>query len=167
MELCLEPARPEELDRYCAVIQAGRDFQREQGFVQWTEDYPNTDTVRADVRARKGYVIRFDGAIAAYLCIDFDGEPAYREIQGAWQTEEPYAVVHRMAFADEFRGRGLTETAFRLIEALCRENGVQSLRVDTDPSNQRMQHILEKNGFSHRGTIFFQGGERMAYDKAL
>ena len=41
MELCLEPARPEELDRYCAVIQAGRDFQREQGFVQWTEDYPS------------------------------------------------------------------------------------------------------------------------------
>ncbi len=163
----LELAREADVQRCGEILDEGRAFQRAQGFVQWTEDYPNTNTIREDIQNRKGYVIRFDGAIAAYLCIDFDGEPAYREIQGAWQTEEPYAVVHRMAFADEFRGRGLTETAFRLIEALCRENGVQSLRVDTDPSNQRMQHILEKNGFSHRGTIFFQGGERMAYDKAL
>ena len=112
-------------------------------------------------------MIRSDGAIAAYLCIDFDGEPAYGEIRGAWQTEEPYAVVHRMAFAGEFRGQGLTQTAFRLIEALCLERGVRSLRVDTGLPNRRMQHILEKNGFSHRGTIYFQGGERMAYDKAL
>ena len=163
----LEAARPNELDACWEITREGRAFQNEQGFVQWTEDYPNTNTIREDIQNRKGYVIRFDGAIAAYLCIDFDGEPAYREIQGAWQTEEPYAVVHRMAFADEFRGRGLTETAFRLIEALCLERGVRSLRVDTGLANRRMQHILEKNGFSHRGTIYFQGGERMAYDKSL
>lgn len=163
----LEPAREADILRCGEILDEGRAFQRAQGFVQWTEDYPNTDTVRADVRARKGYVIRSGGAIAAYLCVDFDGEPAYREIQGAWQTEPPYAVVHRMAFAGEFRGRGLTDTAFRLIEALCLERGVRSLRVDTGFFNRRMQHILEKNGFCHRGTIFYQGGARMAYDKSL
>ena len=72
-----------------------------------------------------------------------------------------------MAFAGAFRGRGLSETAFRLIEALCLERDVRSLRVDTGLSNRRMQHILEKSGFSHRGTIFYQGGERLAYDKSL
>ena len=163
----LELAQEADVHRCGEILDEGRAFQRAQGFIQWTEGYPNTDTVREDIRNRKGYVIRSDGAIAAYLCIDFDGEAAYREIQGAWQTEEPYAVVHRMAFGGEFRGRGLTETAFRLIGALCLERGVRSLRVDTGLSNRRMQHILEKNGFSHRGTIYFQGGERMAYDKSL
>ena len=163
----LELAQEADVHRCGEILDEGRAFQRAQAFIQWTEGYPNTDTVREDIRNRKGYVIRSDGAIAAYLCIDFDGEPAYREIQGAWQTEEPYAVVHRMAFAAEFRGRGLTETAFRLIEALCLERGVRSLRVDTGLSNRRMQHILEKNGFSHRGTIYFQGGDRLAYDKSL
>ena len=163
----LEPARASDVQRCGEILDQGRAFQRAQGFVQWTEDYPNADTVRADIQARKGYVIRSGGVLAAYLCIDFDGEPAYGEIRGAWQTEEPYAVVHRMAFAGEFRGRGLSETAFRLIEALCLERGVRSLRVDTGFSNRRMQHILEKNGFFRRGTIFFQGGERLAYDKAL
>lgn len=163
----LELAREADVPRCGEILDEGRAFQRAQGFVQWTEDYPNTGTVREDVRNRKGYVIRSAGAIAAYLCIDFDGEPAYGEIRGAWQTEEPYAVVHRMAFAGEFRGHGLTQTAFRLIEALCLERGVRSLRVDTGFLNRRMQHILEKNGFSHRGTIFYQGGARMAYDKSL
>lgn len=163
----LEPAREADIPRCGEILDEGRAFQRAQGFVQWTEDYPNADTVRQDIRDRKGYVIRSGGDIAAYLCIDFGGEPAYAEIRGAWQTEEPYAVVHRMAFAGAFRGRGLSETAFRLIEALCLERDVRSLRVDTGLSNRRMQHILEKSGFSHRGTIFYQGGERLAYDKSL
>lgn len=163
----LEFAQEADIHRCGEILDEGRAFQRAQGFVQWTEDYPNADTIREDIRNQKGYVIRADGVIAAYLCIDFDGEPAYGEIQGAWQTETPYAVVHRMAFAEEFRGQGLADTAFCLIEALCLERGVRSLRIDTGFSNRRMQHILEKNGFSHRGTIYYQGGERKAYDKSL
>ena len=39
--------------------------------------------------------------------------------------------------------------------------------MDTDPSNLRMQHILEKNGFKYCGVIKYQGSERLAYDKLL
>ena len=163
----LELAREADVPRCGEILDEGRAFQRAQGFVQWTDDYPNAGTIRADIRDRKGYTIRADGVIAAYLCVDFDGEPAYAEIQGAWETEPPYAIIHRMAFAGAFRGQGLAETAFRLVEDLCRERGVRSLRVDTGFPNRRMQHVLEKSGFTHRGTIFYQGGERMAYDKSL
>ena len=36
MHLTLEPARPAELEDCWAAIRAGREFQRRQGFVQWT-----------------------------------------------------------------------------------------------------------------------------------
>ena len=62
---------------------------------------------------------------------------------------------------------GLTDSAFALIEELCGARGVNSIRVDTDFPNKRMQHILEKNGFQQRGVIVFQGGEKLAYDKSL
>ena len=39
--------------------------------------------------------------------------------------------------------------------------------MDTDPSNLRMQHILEKNGMVRRGVISYQGDGKLAYDKAL
>lgn len=163
----LELAKPEELSQCNAMIQSGREFQKEQGFVQWTEDYPNRDTLCEDIRTQKGYVVKLDGQIAGYMCIDFDGEPAYENIEGEWQTQEPYVVVHRMAFGREFRGKGLAGKTFRLIEQLCVSKGVRSIRIDTDFPNKRMQHVLEKNGFTQRGVIVFQGSGKLAYDKSL
>lgn len=163
----LELAQVKDIEICSEIINAGKAFQREQGFVQWTEDYPNIDIIRDDVQCQKGYAVKVNGNIAGYMCIDFDGEPAYDDIEGNWQTEKPYAVVHRMAFSEAYRGMGLADIAFHLIEELCLSNGVKSIRVDTDFPNKRMQHILEKNGFVNRGVIIFQGSGKLAYDKSL
>ncbi len=128
----LEPARIEEIDVCMEIIKEGKKFQEEQGFTQWTDDYPDTDTIRSDIENIKGYVLKMEGKIAGYMCIDFDGEPAYDDIQGKWRSEGPYAVIHRMAFRKEFRGRGLTDITFKLIEDLCIENDIHCIRVDTD-----------------------------------
>lgn len=163
----LTVARPSEYEACYEIIEMGRTFQRKQGFVQWTETYPGRDTIRADIQNKKGYVVKADGAIAGYLCLDFDGEPAYEDIAGRWGTEGPYAVVHRMAFHNAFRGMGLMGITFRLIEAECLQNGVRTLRADTDFSNERMQHILTKHGFQKRGIVLFQGSGKLAYDKSF
>lgn len=167
MTYLLRAAQPREADACIAVIEAAKLFQREQGFVQWTDDYPTAALIRADIAAQKGYVLTADGEIAAYMYIDFDGEPAYAEIEGTWATGAPYLTVHRMAFAARYRGRGLSAVAFSLIEALCRERQVGSIRMDTDAQNERMQHVLLKNGFTHRGVIRSQGEGKLAYDKRL
>lgn len=163
----LELAQEHEIDVCNEIINEGREFQKEQGFIQWTDDYPNVHTIRSDIQNKKGYVVKAENKIAGYMCIDFDGEPAYDNIQGEWRTKEPYAVVHRMAFSKEFRGMGLTGIAFQLIDELCLSKGIKSVRVDTDSSNERMQHILEKNGFVKCGVIVFQGSGKLAYDKIL
>ena len=163
----LVPAKMDELAICYAIIDEGRTFQKEQGFVQWTDDYPNMDTIRDDIQDQKGFVIKDNGVIAGYMCIDLDGEPAYINIDGQWAAEEPYAVVHRMAFSRDFRGTGLADEAFRLIGEFCTSRGVDYIRVDTDFPNKRMQHILEKNGFTRRGTVIFQGSGKIAYDKIL
>ncbi len=167
MTYTLELAQAQELNVCTGIIDAGRAFQREQGFVQWTDDYPNRAVLQKDIEDQTGYVLKVNGQIAAYMCVDFRGEPAYDDIDGAWQTAEPYAVVHRMAFDAAYRGQGLADITFRLIEGLCLERGVRSIRVDTDFPNKRMQHVLAKNGFRQRGVIVFQGSGKLAYDKSL
>lgn len=102
-----------------------------------------------------------------YLCIDFEGEPAYEALQGTWGTEKPYAVVHRLAFSDKARGKGLAEKVFRLVEALALSRGVIAFRVDTDEGNLKMRHILEKCGFAYRGIIHFDNSLKLAFDKQL
>ena len=63
----LELAREADVQRCGEILDEGRAFQRAQGFVQWTEDYPNTNTIREDIQNRKGYVIRFDGP-SPHIC---------------------------------------------------------------------------------------------------
>ena len=163
----LELAQESDASLCYEVIEAGRAFQKEQGFEQWTSSYPNFDTIVEDIQCQKGYVIKNDGDIIGYMCIDFSGEPAYDDIKGAWRRDTPYAVIHRMAFSQKARGKGIAGIAFDLIERFCLEQGVRNIRVDTDFPNKRMQHILEKQGFVHCGVIVFQGSEKLAYDKLL
>ena len=54
----LELANSKELEVCYEIIEEGRAFQKEQGFVQWTEAYPNRDTIEADMEKKKGYVIK-------------------------------------------------------------------------------------------------------------
>ena len=163
----LELARLNDIAICCEIIQDGRNFQREQGFEQWTEQYPNRDTVLHDIQNKKGYVVQANHEIAGYMCIDFSGEPAYADIKGEWRSDTPYAVIHRMAFRKKYRGVGLADIAFKMIEELCIAHNVRNIRVDTDFFNMRMQHILKRNGFVNCGVIVFQGGEKLAFDKLL
>lgn len=161
----LELAKECELEKCYEIIDSGRAFQKEQGFIQWTDDYPSLEILKEDIKNEKGYVIKADGELAAYMCIDFDGEPAYDNIEGQWNADRPFAVVHRMAISERFRGKGLTGEAFKLIEELCIEKNVDYIRMDTDFPNKRMQHVMTKNGFKHCGVIEFQGSGKLAYDK--
>ena len=150
------------------IIADGRQFQQEQGFVQWTEDYPALPDIAGDIATGKGYLLREGDTVLGYLCLDFDGEPAYTGItEGSWRWEEPYGVVHRLALNRAGRGRGLSSRVFTLVEERCREQGIRCLRADTDPENARMQHILEKVGFEKRGIIIFQGSGKFAYEKRI
>ncbi|MFG6331364.1 MAG: GNAT family N-acetyltransferase [Lachnospiraceae bacterium] len=163
----LELAQLADTAMCCEIIRDGRNFQKEQGFEQWTEKYPNRDTILCDIQSKKGYVVKENNEIIGYMCIDFSGEPAYAKIKGEWRSDLPYAVIHRMVFNKKYRGAGLSEIAFKMIEELCIQHNIRNIRVDTDFLNKRMQHILKKNGFINCGVIVFQGGEKLAFDKLL
>ena len=150
------------------IIADGRQFQQEQGFIQWTEDYPARTDIAGDIAAGKGYLLREGDTVLGYLCLDFDGEPAYDAITGgSWLCDEPYAVLRRLALNARGRGRGLAKVLFDLAAERSREAGITYLRLNTGLQNGRMQHILEKNGFVRRGIIVFKGSQKYAYDKRI
>lgn len=156
-----------ELDAAMALIDQAKAFLRAQGVDQWQSGYPDRDCLRSDLERGNGYFCVEGGAVVGYLCADFAGEPAYETLNGAWLTEQPYVVVHRMALDDRVKGRGLASRAFALVEALAKERGVHSFKVDTDRDNRVMRHLLEKNGFTYCGTIRFDNSEKIAFEKVL
>lgn len=52
--LTLTQARPGEESICMEIIADGRQFQQEQGFIQWTEDYPALPDIAGDIAAGKG-----------------------------------------------------------------------------------------------------------------
>lgn len=163
----LELAQLEDLPLCMEVLRSGRLFQRQQGFFQWPDGFPKEEIIRSDIQNGNGYVLRSAGIVAAYLYIGFDGDPYYPAIEGAWLNDAPYAVIHRVAIGSDFRGKGLADIIFALAEDVCRSRGVRNLRIDTHAQNQRMQHILEKNGYRCCGTVMQDNGPRLAYHKAF
>jgi RimJ/RimL family protein N-acetyltransferase len=162
----LVAAKPEDLGTAMDMINAAKRYLRDCGVDQWQNGYPDEACIRNDIEGGKGFFVEEDGKKLGYLCIDFDGEPAYDTLKGEWGTDEPYVVMHRMAFSEDARGKGLSSEAFRLIEEYSRPR-VHSFRVDTDDDNERMKHILDKNGFTYRGTIWFDNSVKIAYDKTI
>lgn len=102
--------------------------------------------------------------IYGYCCIIIGDESAYKVIDGAWKSDLPYAVVHRMAFSQQSRGKGLSEKAFDLIKEFCANNGIDAIRVDTQGENVVMQHVLAREGFAYCGLVTFDGGPKLAYE---
>lgn len=148
------------------IIADGRQFQQEQGFVQWTEAYPILPDIAEDIETQRAWLLREGDTVLGYLCLDFDGEPAYDAITGgSWLCDEPYAVLRRLAL--NARGRGLTRVLFDLAAERSREQGITYLRLNIGLQNSRMQHILEKVNFEKRGIIIFQGSGKFAYEKRI
>ena len=106
----------------------------------------------------------YEMEIIGYCCIIIGDEPAYHQIEGAWKTDNPYAVVHRMAFNKKARGGGLSKEAFHLLKKYCISCGIGAIRVDTQKENKVMQHILIREGFRYCGLIQFDGGPKLAYE---
>jgi RimJ/RimL family protein N-acetyltransferase len=163
----LRHAAPGEEAFAMDIIDMGKAFLKAQNIDQWQSGYPDYACIERDIQNQKGYFLIEGEELLGYLCIDYDGEPAYEGLNGAWNTDKPYVVVHRMAFSDHARGKNISSAAFALVEELSRNKGILSFRVDTDQDNKIMQHVLKKNGFSYTGTIWFDNSTKIAFDKKI
>ena len=162
--MLLRKAKMDEAKTSYQCIEDARAYHNSMGFVQWHSGYPTLSTIEDDIKASIGYVFEEGNEIYGYCCIIIGDEPAYRVIDGEWKTNRPYAVVHRMAFSQNARGKGLSKNAFTLIKKFCIEHGIESIRVDTQDENKVMQHILVREGFEYCGLITFDGGTKLAYE---
>ena len=116
----LKKAEMDQLSAAMDLISDGKRYLKEQGSDQWQTGYPDETDIREDILRGRGYFVTDGTQPLAYLCVDFEGEPAYGQIRGQWLTDSsPYGVIHRLAIRSESRGKGLSREIFSLAEELC------------------------------------------------
>ena len=76
-------------------------------------------------------------------------------------------MVHRIAIAQEYLGKGLAKEMMKFIEKFAIQNNIYSVKADTNFDNLAMKKSFEKAGYIYCGEVFFRGSARRAYEKVL
>ena len=54
------------------------------------------------------------------------------------------------------------------VEEMCKNMGINSIRIDTHEENLPMQNLLKKNNYEYCGIIYLEDkSERLAFEKIL
>lgn len=149
------------------ILQYAIEQRRKDGSLQWQDGYPNPTSIQQDLDKGCAYVIEDNGTILLYAAILFEKEPAYEAIKGKWLTNDDYAVLHRVAASPLAKGKGIATLLFEMVEDMCREKNVNSIKVDTNFDNMPMLRIMEKLGYTYCGEVFFRGSPRKAFEKIV
>ena len=147
-----------DLEEIVKIYDEARRFMRANGnLTQWPDDYPGPGSAREDLEQGVLYVAENEGVIVGTFVMMAGPDKTYACIEnGAWRCDAPYGVLHRVAS----RGGGVLGAALDFARAR-----FGHIRMDTHRDNAPMRHLLEKHGFSHRGTIYVENGTpRMAFD---
>jgi GNAT superfamily N-acetyltransferase len=172
----IRPTTRNDLDAVMSIIEEARRTIAALGINQWQNGSPNRAMIEEDIALGQSRAVTLDGEIVGTFALIFDGEPTYRVIeQGSWSLpdrsdtgEWSYLAIHRVAVSVASRGTGVSTAIIRHAEDTARSLGRTSLRIDTHEGNVVMRRMLEKHGFTHRGTIHLENGDpRVAYEKLL
>lgn len=159
--MTIRHAKREETDEIMRIYSRARAFMAENGnATQWV-NYPPRELLLSDIDREELYVCEQGGAIAAVFMYSERPEPTYGYIDGAWQNDLPYGVVHRIASAGIVKGAGRH----------CLEWAIEkckNLRIDTHRDNAPMQNLLNSLGFKYCGIIYLENNdERIAFQKTI
>lgn len=163
----LRKATLTEVPAIWVILQEAILQRKQEGSQQWQNGYPIEKSIHDDISNGYGHVLIDNNTLIAYVAIIFDVEPAYNKIKGKWLTDGDYVVIHRVATSGAFKGKGVATHLFKMIEDLCIEKNVCSIKVDTNFDNIPMLKILDKLGYTYCGEVLFNGSARKAYEKVI
>ena len=151
-------ANKNDITEILAIYERARNYMRQSGNPdQWRSTYPENDIINSDISAGHLYVIEEKGRLDGVFMLAKGPDLTYAVIDGKWNNDHDYYVIHRVASAGNRKGILFDCVNFALE---CSNN----VRIDTHEDNKTMQHQLEKAGFVKCGIIKLANGDpRIAY----
>lgn len=149
------------------ILQAAIQRRKEDGSNQWQDGYPNPEVVQNDIDKGQGFLLLAGTEPAGYCAIIINDEPAYQHIEGTWLTQGDYLVLHRIAIAEAYLGKGLAREILKQAEGLALAQNIKSIKADTNFDNPGMLHLFKKLGYQYCGEVHFRGSARKAFEKVL
>ena len=156
-------AGKDDLQQVIDLYHKVADTMEAGGLDQWHWGiYPRADILEEDVRLKRMWVEKENDRIVACVMIDTDVDEVYQSVN--WLYGVRPGLFHRLAVLPGYQGQGLGNQVLDEVESILRARGCDSLRCDTNASNQRAIHVYENRGMRRCGQITWVG-HAMVHDK--
>lgn len=126
---------------------------RANGIVQWLEGYPNREIIEADVKEGTVFVLEEDGRIKSMIVLNENQDSEYQELTWLTDNNSKNLVVHRLATLPEFQKQGLGSRMMDFAENFAKENGYDSIRLDTFSQNAGNISYYKKRNYTEIGNV--------------
>lgn len=158
--LTIRPATAADLPALAEIYRAARAFMAANGnSTQWGRTDPRPELLRRDIAQGQLFVLCEGDIPHAAFALVPGNDPTYAVIDGAWQSDAPYATIHRLGSDGTCHGVFATAIAW----AAARQ---PHLRIDTHADNHIMQKLIARAGFCYCGIIHVaDGSPRLAYER--
>lgn len=163
----LRKANQDDAPKIWDILSGAVQLRKEQGSAQWQDGYPNPQTIQNDIALEQGYVYDSGNELIGYVAIILNTEPAYDDIEGQWQSDGDFYVIHRLAISGNYGGKGLATDLLKEIEAYAVKSKIFSIRADTNYDNAAMLKIFKNLNYVYCGEVYFRGNARKAFEKLL
>ncbi|MBP0613084.1 GNAT family N-acetyltransferase [Chryseobacterium sp. cx-311] len=163
----LRKANQDDAPKIWDILSGAVQLRKEQGSAQWQDGYPNPQTIQNDIALEQGYVYDSGNELIGYVAIILNTEPDYDDIEGQWQSDGDFYVIHRLAISGNYGGKGLATDLLKEIEAYAVKSKIFSIRADTNYDNAAMLKIFKNLNYVYCGEVNFRGSARKAFEKLL
>ncbi|MFK5675549.1 GNAT family N-acetyltransferase [Ligilactobacillus sp. LYQ60] len=168
----LRHAIPSDQSAIMAILTGAIIALKRTGSPQWQNGYPNDTTITTDIKQHVAYVLEKDQTVIGYAALVGGPDPNYLHINGQWLTSNTnYCTIHRVALAQSIRRQGMATPFLTLLLAQAKQDGYQSVRIDTHRLNLPMQKTAINAGFIQCGMIKIINDptdpNRIAYEQLL
>lgn len=124
------------------------------GIYQWNESYPSKKKFVSDLERNELFVLETENQVLGVVVISTLMDEEYVPIK--WSSPDNTAIyIHRLAVHPDHQGKGYAQQLMQFAEEHAKNNGFDSVRLDTFSQNQRNQKFYEARGYKKLGDIYF------------
>ena len=148
------------------LYKRGVESMLKAGIFQWDETYPSEEIITEDVAKSQLHLCICDGKIAAAFALNTEIEEDYKN--ASWENPDAnFIAMHRLCVSPDFHRRGIGSACMTEIERFAKENGYESIWLDTFSGNHKALALYDKLGFKRVGEMFWSRGRFINFEKVL
>lgn len=166
MKLTFRKATTEDLPEILLLYKSVVQNMIDSGINQWSDEYPNWEVLSQDIAKGELIIVVNDGKIiGAFVMNEFADEDYYK---ASWQYPDlKWCVIHRLCVSPSCHRQGVALLMMEYAENKAREDGFESIHLDTFSGNPKALSLYHKIGFIDVGEAFWTRGRFVIMEKKL